>query len=653
MDALAFHLDDAPANDFLLKGEVSLDTWLALFKGDEGVSGAAAALHLEAHHGEREALSVDTRLVLAQGDGGYTFALEGGQVDVRPELLYDIFDKPSGLTYDEFPLAWERCLGEEPLHSTFEMPPWTLRTGEWSVHGRLAGNEVQLLDVPLEKISSSYYVDGEEVVFSDISATLSPSGTQGDIGCIDITYDPFSIIFTNMELTGAPEDIEPWLYDRDAREIYRAIWADVKWSKETPPHIAIPDLQYHDLPRGDYLVILKGTLDSRNAAYRGFQTSSASCRLDMTLPAPGVSLTDIRICASGEDALTGRVDIGFDNGIGGTVDLAFPAGEMDAVSFLKNTLLPDEAFLERVSLAPQTHFSCKGRFNYASEFHFALAGNIDTPQMRFDSILLNDLQGDWSADNRLLRWNLPRARFYDGQLTSTGNYDFGTHSGECIAAVRKIPLESLLATFGPKKEEEEEPAAAPEPAPWWAFWRSSAPAAAKPPQNPIPLKGQLGCDAHVHYYTNWADRPLQLHGNARVEIQEADLWRVPILSSLGKILFTSDLGRISKLSADVTLNGERVVVPHFVTDGTLISLSGNGTYHLDTRHMRFNLTGEFIRSSSIFRWLLSPVAWLINAELSGTPENFSWRTTTMRKIFSSNQPSMNRLSSELDEPTNK
>lgn len=653
VDALAFHLDDAPANDFLLKGEASLDTWLALFKGDESTPRADAVLHLETRHGSREALSVDTRLAVGKDDNGFNLALEDGRLDIRPELLHDIFEKSSGLTYDEFPLAWEKCLGEEPIHSVFVMPSWPLRTGEWRLHGHLAARNVELLEVPLEEISSVYIVDGKQVLFDDVKATLMPSGTQGRIGRIAITYDPYSIVFTDMDVVGAPEPIEPWLYARAAREIYHAIWKEVRWSAETPPHIVIPDLQYHELPRDDYVVILKGTLDSRNAAYRDFQTSSASCRLDLSLPSPGVSVSDIRICASGEEALTGRVDIGFANGVEGTLDLAFPAGEMDTIAFLKNTLLHGEAFLDRLAVAPQTHFSCKGRFSHNNEFHFALAGEIDTPQLRFDDILLNDLHGDWSADNRLLRWNFPRGYFYDGQLTTTGNYDFGTHSGECIAAVRKIPLESLLATFGPKKEEEEEPAAAPEPAPWWAFWRSSVPAAAKPPQNPIPLKGQLGCDAHVHYYTNWADRPLQLHGNARIEVQEADLWRVPILSSLGKILFTSDLGRISKLSADVTLNGERVVVPHFVTDGTLISLSGNGTYHLDTRHMRFNLTGEFIRSSSIFRWLLSPVAWLINAELSGTPENFSWRTTTMRKIFSSNQPSMNRLSSELDEPTNK
>ena len=652
VDALSCRLANAPPNHFVLQGESSLDTWLAFLEGDEETPRADAHLSLRTRHGSREALAVDMRLAVGKDDNGFNLALEDGQYDIRPELLHDIFEKSSGLTYDEFPLAWEKCLGEEPIHSVFEMPSWPLRTGEWRLHGHLAARDVELLEVPLEEISAAYSVDGKQVIFDDVKATLKPSGTQGRIGRIAITYDPYSIVFTDMDVVGAPEPIEPWLYARAAREIYHAIWQEVRWSAETPPHIVIPDLQYHELPRDDYVVILKGTLDSRNAAYRDFQTSSASCRLDLSLPSPGVSVSDIRICASGEEALTGRVDIGFDNGVDGTLDLAFPAGEMDTIAFLKNTLLYGETFLDRLAVAPQTHFSCKGRFSYNNEFHFALAGKIDTPQLRFDNILLNDLHGDWSADNRLLRWNFPRGYFYDGQLTTTGNYDFGTHSGECIAAVRKIPLESLLATFGPRKEEEEEPAA-PEPTPWWAFWRSSAPAAPKPPQKPIPLKGQLGCDAHVHYYTNWADRPLQLQGNARVEIQEADLWRVPILSSLGKILFTSDLGRISKLSADVVLNGERVVVPHFVTDGTLISLSGNGTYHLDTKQMRFNLTGEFIRSSSIFRWLLSPVAWLINAELSGTPENFSWRTTTMRKIFSSNQPSMNRLSSELDEPTNK
>ena len=122
-----------------------------------------------------------------------------------------------------------------------------------------------------------------------------------------------------------------------------------------------------------------------------------------------------------------------------------------------------------------------------------------------------------------------------------------------------------------------------------------------------------------------------------MDITEGDLWRVPVLSQLGALLdlpllhrlsrgTATGLGQISALRADLVFDGERVSVPHFFTDGTVISLTGTGEYSWRTDRVEFDVAGEAFRQmGGLVSLVTSPISWVFNARLSGTSKDYRWR----------------------------
>jgi len=118
---------------------------------------------------------------------------------------------------------------------------------------------------------------------------------------------------------------------------------------------------------------------------------------------------------------------------------------------------------------------------------------------------------------------------------------------------------------------------------------------------------------------------LQLSGNGRIRISESNLWSIPMFAKLGKLVRMSSLGQISTLKADLDFNGERVVVPALSTDGTIISLSGNGAYSWQSGNLNFRVHGETLKKVNALSLVLRPLSWVFDAQLSGTMEDHRWR----------------------------
>ena len=98
---------------------------------------------------------------------------------------------------------------------------------------------------------------------------------------------------------------------------------------------------------------------------------------------------------------------------------------------------------------------------------------------------------------------------------------------------------------------------------------------------------------------------------------------------------TTGLGRITRLDADIGLNGDRLVVRSFLTDGTIVSLRGAGEYCWETDRIRLALSGETLDKAGIVGWIFKPITWaFFNAELTGTSKDNKWRlTTTLSKAL--------------------
>jgi hypothetical protein len=153
------------------------------------------------------------------------------------------------------------------------------------------------------------------------------------------------------------------------------------------------------------------------------------------------------------------------------------------------------------------------------------------------------------------------------------------------------------------------------------------------------MPGRFAGECRLEINRDWAGVPLQLDGSGTVAVAEADLWNVPILAELGRLLDVpllarltggriSGLGRISELRADLDFRGTQVRVPHVSTNGTIISLRGQGEYSWQTRGLDFHIEGVPLKQVSVLRWFLRPLSMVFGADLGGTLDRYRWQLST-------------------------
>ena len=133
--------------------------------------------------------------------------------------------------------------------------------------------------------------------------------------------------------------------------------------------------------------------------------------------------------------------------------------------------------------------------------------------------------------------------------------------------------------------------------------------------------------------------PHQLDGVGHISLAKSDIWRVPGLNALGKALdFTngtilrngksSNLGKISNAEANVTFLGTRLVVNDFKTDGTLLTLQGQGQYLWDQDCVDFTVESRLLRKINILSLIFRPLTGSIYAQLKGPRKDAKWEISS-------------------------
>ena len=200
-------------------------------------------------------------------------------------------------------------------------------------------------------------------------------------------------------------------------------------------------------------------------------------------------------------------------------------------------------------------------------------------------------------------------------------YNHSNGTGQCLLNIDDLPLQELIRATAS------------------SFHEHGAP---EKPSEELPAEkndsldiqpGLLDADAKLAFYLNWANRPIHIEGNGQISIHKADLWHVPLLTSLGNIISVGTfnffsrnkiarLGTISRLKATVECQGNRIFIPEFKTDGTVVALAGSGEYDLQNNQMDFLVSGQFLKNLSIINWILRPLSWAFKAELVGKPNDY-------------------------------
>ncbi len=582
--------------------------------------GAALDVYASPDDAPRRALETAAKFVLDTQQN--TLTIPDLQVSARPEILNELLTPQLKLT-DDSPLSYIQCLGKEPLQLKLSLPAWNfLDAPPVTLSGSIELQNGSVLDVPLTVANSPIQLTAKGLTLQQLHVQCANNATVID-AALEMNFSPFRLQVTDLELKGPPEPIEPWLVDDDARDYYKTIWSYFTWSPQHPPKLSVPYLlleEFNDWASWHFE--LGGTIRAENVTHRNMVIPEIQCEVQMDLPDDGIHITNIRIAGKDKTPMTGELSLTFGDDIAGVFNAAFTEGQQDVLELLRNAAPELAEPLADFRLHPETHFTCDGEFAVGANSqlkHLKLAGTIDAPNLHYKEFCVENVKGNWTGSNEFFTWDFPALKFNGGTIATTGEYNFRRHTGTCLTHAKAIPLQALSALQGTIMNSD----------------NTKTDDNPKPQQNPKPLAGFVNAEASLTFYRNWANHPLHTEGYGTIHVYDADLWRVPLMTTLGTMFsagtfnfFSKDkiaaLGKISQLDAKFQCRGHSIEVSDIVTDGGLIALKGSGYYHIPSNQMHFVTRGKFLRSAGFFSWLFKPLSSAFDAELNGTPQNNKW-----------------------------
>ena len=573
-------------------------------------------------------------------DGASTLELANGHCSFRPELLYALLKEPLDLKKD-MALAWFQCLDEnQPALLEFHLPPISFKTPKdgwekeehpWQALGTLHLPQMRLSDTDFTTIDAQVTLQENRILFSHLAGDLqnSPASISGDL---TILFDPFQLTFENLRIQGPPSHIKNLLHAPKVVKFFGKVWDNFQWPPENAADgclLNIPFLRYRDFSGHLWDFSLDGTVNARNFSYQEMPLGEFSTTLRVRLPEEGVSFSDIHIAntaSTPEDGIQGEGKLTFQRGVFGSFRLKKTSGAFPLLDTLAHAFPKLQKTLALFELDPTANLQCLVRFHDDEFFSISLDGTLETPFLRYRNAQLQNLKGKWRFDNNVMTWDFPTAHFFQGDLATTGVYDFDKNQGEVLAVAKNIPL-VRIQDFAKGK-------------------------LVDPPQTPEEQKyaegklpGKMDVEGHFRVLKDWAGLPIYLEGDGKLHLYDMDLWRIPTLTTLGRILsrgtfkfFSKDriasLGKISTLDADFQCHDATISFENIRTDGSFIALAGEGVFRLDNKQMDFQISSQLLKSVSLISWVLRPISWVFEAQLTGTPKDHHWEIRTpLRKLF--------------------
>ena len=505
---------------------------------------------------------------------------------VYPRRLYDAFSGPMSLPPARI-VERISCLGQ-PARVSLSLPESGWRVSEWQVEGGIEAEDVLYDTLAIKTLNAQLHLTPKQIRFDRIRA-LTKDGATIELD-VDLGLDPVVVLLRRGVVCGNPKLVEVFIENANARRIYLSVWKDFEWSSDSMPVIRLRQLDFrHDRQAKAWRLRMGSSLDVDEAVFRGIQTESV--QLDVNLQLPGKVTVENIVVTRSDAHIEGAVRIRTE----GLPSCSFEInGTADPRQVLK-VINPEWLHcLDSFEFVPDSEISCHGAFFLARDPHLRLEGSLKAASCTYMNFPLENLAADWQISEAKIRWRRMQAILHGGAVDSTGYFDTASTSGLVAIRATDVELGSLLATLG-------------------VGGRDSA------------AEGKLSGNCRIQVLRDWSGMPLQLSGNGTVKITEGNIWQVPVFDQLGKLLKISSLGRISGLDADLDFKGDRAVVPRLTTDGTIVSLNGQGEYSWRSQRLHFRVHGEALKRLGRWKLPFKPLSWLLDAELTGTLQDHRWR----------------------------
>lgn len=519
-----------------------------------------------------------------------------GEGTLRPDLARRALGLP-----DNERLNRLQCAGP-PLRVRFTMPETRDHLRHWRINADVAGEEVIYDGLRFREAATSLSVAPDGISLRNLRGRTAADETfQLNLA---VAFEPLAVTVTDGELHGDPLLVATFIEDREARQSYRRIWEGLDWDRDHKPQFRVPSLVYRQHNR-DWRFEMRGTGEVRNVVFQGLHANRLQLAAHIELPG-AVKVSEV-VLATEDAVIEGEVTVTTEAIPSCDFRFTTTEGGCDPRMVLR-MIDPDiEEYLGGMEFSPDSAVTAAGSFLLAKDPRLNLNGTLHTPRWQWGRVGLKDVAARWGIRDGEILWDIERAGFCGGHIVSTGVYDAVTRIGTLAVELNGASLNQLIATVAEDAETSPE------------------------------HEAKVAFSGRARFLQDWAGRPVQLTGGGRLDVTEADLWRVPILSQLGALLDlpllhrisrggTVGLGKISALRADVVFDGERVAVPSLVTDGTVLSLSGTGEYSWRTDWLEFDIAGEaFRQAGGLVSLVTSPISWVFNARLSGTSKDYRWR----------------------------
>ena len=124
---------------------------------------------------------------------------------------------------------------------------------------------------------------------------------------------------------------------------------------------------------------------------------------------------------------------------------------------------------------------------------------------------------------------------------------------------------------------------------------------------------------------------LLLFGKGSADIAGEDMWHIPVLGELLKILgkawHTQALGTITKFDMAFSLEGTTFRIDRGSSNGSVVAIRTDGSYDWVTRDVDFRIRSELLKGTLPFAAMskvLSPVSWILQRRIRGKGDELKW-----------------------------
>ena len=476
---------------------------------------------------------------------------------------------------------------------TIKLAPSPLKNPAlWNLRTRLSLNDVTFNKLRFLNLDGDFKIYNKVISSEHITFTADQLSGSAAIN-IDINKDSLTL---DAQVRGLPANIHHFIASPVAVKNYLDIWKDFEWDETALPHFG-GILQLNDISKPKVPVKVKSKLWFKvaGATYRGVRTQKISAKVKLALP-KALRVEDIKVNFTGGEA---NVNLHFPGPQIGTDILLEGNFTTDIRTTLKMISPEWETELPFLKFPASSKTSVKAIIKPQKPQDSELTADIELPSLQCWNLNFENVKTKLMLKNRHLVFE---AKDFDENIRSLQFTAKKVHLGALLARVSDTPINKTSGVL------------------------------------------DATLDIKLVDPGKESSADIAIEGNGELTISEGNFWQVPIfaefMNNIDSLLPLNSSGKIQSLNADLIFKDHTIKTSKFLTDGSLIALSGDGTYDWLHNTIDYNVNTHYLKKILAFQTpfafdLLSPIftplSLVMKGHLSGTPDKWSWKLQNIKK----------------------